>query len=304
MPNSIPQRQNEPQFIDRIAASSRAYETVKLLSKLQTGLAISAAILGPAVSFIYPEAKGWAALYAIAVLLFDVVFLEPAVKRYQELGAKIQELFDTELLELPWNSHRAQSPPDPESIRSLADAFKKRESTNRLLNWYPSDVGVIPLEYARFICQRANMRWDAALRRYFATFFVVLLMLLVFIVAGIALAMKWNASDIVVSLVLPILPSALKLVREGRKHSESASISERTKSMLESIWNAAIKGDVPSEQLREESRRLQDELYDRRKSSPTVPQWLYMRLRDDYERDMRFASGEMVKKVQTTLNVQ
>src|SRR3954447_9449984 len=134
MPNSIPEYQNQPAYIDRIAASSRAYEIVKSTSMWQTLLALSAAVLGPAVSFMFPAAKGWVALFAAAVLIGDLVFIEEKVKRYQELGAKIQELFDTTLLELPWNSHRVQSPPDPEEVKSLAEAFKKKNSTERLLD--------------------------------------------------------------------------------------------------------------------------------------------------------------------------
>ena len=72
---------------------------------------------------------GWAALYAVLILLVDVIFLEPAINRYRELGAKIQEEFDTDLFRLPWNTHRCQSHPDPEVINNLAAKFKTKEKT-------------------------------------------------------------------------------------------------------------------------------------------------------------------------------
>lgn len=298
MSNQIPVRQNLPEFINRLAASSRAYDIVKSTSKWQTASAIFVAILGPVVSFTYPDARGWVALCAVAILLADLLFFEPRVKRNQELGAKIQEVFDTYLLELPWNSHRVGSPPDHEEISSLAESFKTKGSTDRLLNWYPPAAGDIPLEYGRFVCQRANMRWDMALRRYFGGLFVALIALLVLLVCSAALALKWDASQIAVSLILPVMPIAVKLLRESRKHFDSAATSERAKNLLESIWQAALQGGSSSDQLREDSRRLQDELYDRRKGSPTVPQWLYLWLKPNYERDMHFATAEMVKQVQ------
>lgn len=127
MVNDIPERQNLPEFIDKIAASCRAYGLVKRVGTWQSALALLAAIVGPGVGFLYPDAKAWAALFAVLVLLGDLVFLEPWIKYYQEVGAKMQELFDTELLKLPWNTHRCHSQPAPELLHNLADKFKKKK---------------------------------------------------------------------------------------------------------------------------------------------------------------------------------
>ncbi|MEI8381041.1 MAG: S-4TM family putative pore-forming effector [Planctomycetota bacterium] len=303
MLNDISERQTLPEYIDKIAASSQAYGIVKSIARLQSLLVISAAILGPSVAFAYPDAKGWAALYAVAVLLLDGVFIDPAIKRYQELGARIQEEFDTDLFRIPWNSHRCHSRPDPEVINHLAAKFKKKETTDRLMNWYPVSASELPIEYGRLVCQRANMRWDAALRRYYSVFFIVILVLMVIGAAALAMYLKWEASHIVISLVLPLLPAGLKLLRECQKHQDSATVSERTKSILESIWYRGLKETVPTELFLEESRRLQDELFDRRKCSPTVPQRLYLWLRDEYERDMQFGSEKMVKDAKAKLGI-
>src|SRR4051812_2712599 len=111
MPNDIPQRQNQPEFVSRIAASTRAYEIVELIGKWQTGLAIVAAIAGPLTRFVYPAASGWAAFFACAVFVVNL-FLERLEAKYRTLGARVQEVFDTSLMDLPWNQLRCQSPPD------------------------------------------------------------------------------------------------------------------------------------------------------------------------------------------------
>lgn len=302
MLNEIPIRQNLPEFIDKIAASSRAYGNVKKLSAWQSWLAISSAVVGPIIAYKYPDAKGWAALYAGALLLIDLILLEPAVKRYQELGAKIQEVFDTSLFGLPWNTHRCQAKPDPEVLIRLATKFKANEKTDRLEGWYPSAAGEVPIDYGRLVCQRANMQWDAALRRYYSAFFVVLLLLMAVACSSLALYMKWDATQIAL-MFIPFLPAAVKLIRECQKHIESANASERTKSMLESIWSSAIQSNVSADRLLEDSRRLQDEIYDRRKNSPTVPQWLYLWLKPTYENAMRLGSGEMVADAKAKLNI-
>lgn len=301
MPNDIPQKQNLPEFIDRICASSRAYGIAKTVSAWQTFLVASAAIAGPVVAYAFPDARHWAGAYAVVILILDLVLLEPAVKRYQELGAKIQESFDTELFELPWNKHRCHAKPELEQVRSLADAFKRKENTDRLIDWYPTVIKSLPLEYGRLICQRANMVWDASLRRYYSAFFLGSIVAMFVCSFVVALYLNWEFSHIVMSLIVPIVPATLKLFREYRKHIESAAISDRTKTMLESTWMRAVDGLVPVDELRDESRRLQDELYDRRRTSPAVPQWIYRLRLFEFEKNMRFASSQMVEDAKKKL---
>lgn len=300
MPNDIPQRQNQAEFVNRIAASSRAYELVERLARWQSGLAIIAAVAGPVVRLSYPVAVPWAAYFSCGVILINLV-LERRERKYRRLGAKVQEVFDTALLNLTWNSHRCQAAPDHEEINSLAEAYRKRSTTERLLNWYPVEAGSIPLEYARFVCQRANMRWDMELRRKFAALFYVAAALAVGGLGCVALAMNWTASEVLVSLVVPALPLAVKLVQQGLKHTDSAEISERAKGMLETIWSNALVSGTDVAQLSEDARRLQDELFDRRCTTPKVPQRLYLWWKDDLERDMQFAAKQMVKEAQAKL---
>lgn len=301
MPNDIPQRQNEPEFINRIAASSRAYEIVKSTGKWQNVAAVIAALAGFGAKAFYPEASGAAALFAGGVLLADFVHSEPRQKRFRNLGARIQEVFDTQLLRISWNNHRCQSPPAPEEINRLASEFKNNEPTDRLVDWYSPNVGSLPLEYARFVCQRANMHWDMSLRRVYSAIFRGITAAIVVSICVVALATKWDAAQIAISLIMPVLPGTIKLLREAKKHGESADVSERAKRMLESAWTKALSDKADAASMELEARRLQDELFERRQGSPTVPQWLYMRLKARYEDDMHFGAGEMVKEAQAKL---
>lgn len=304
MINDIPTRQNLPEFIDRICASSRAYGIVKTIASWQSGLTLSSAIIGPLVGFAYPDYKAWGAFYAVIVLIIDVVFLEPIHTSFQTLGAKIQEMFDTDLMNIPWNTHKCNPRPDPEVLNGLANVFKKKEKTDRLVDWYPVTAGDVPIEYGRLICQRSNMSWDAALRRYYGVFFVVLMVMMLVVAGAVALILNWDASHIAVSLVLPLLPAGLKLFREFGKHRESANASERTKSILEGIWERGLTETVSSADFLHESRRLQVEIYDRRKGSPTVPQAIYFWLRDQYQDNMKFGADQMVKDAKAKVGIK
>lgn len=304
MPNDIPQKQNSDLFIDRIAASSRAYGIVKATAGWQTFFVVSSAIAGPLLGYLYPDQRHWAIAYVIAVLVIEFALLDPRAKAYQELGAKIQETFDIELFGLPWNKTRCHATLDPEMVHGLAREYKRKNSTTRFIDWYPTTAGSLPIEFGRLVCQRANMVWDASLRRYYSSFFLILIVAIIVASVAVATYLNWNASHILTSLAIPLLPATIKIYREYKKHQDSAAISEKTKSMLEATWGHALSGSVSPAELLNESRQLQDQLYDRRRSSPTVPEWIYFLRLFENERGMRFGSNEMVKQAKEKLGIE
>lgn len=103
------------------------------------------------------------------------------------------------------------------------------------------------------------------------------------------------------AVMAPLVPAALKLWREARKHHDSAAASERARYMLEGIWKQAIERPVPAAEMLEEARRLQDELFDRRKLSPTVPEMFYTWQRESYEQQMKYGAQVMVDQALSKL---
>ena len=304
MPNTIPTTQNTPEHLRLVYAASQAYAKAKEVSGWQTVLAVAVAVLGPAIAAIYPDAAIVAALLAVTAAVVDAVFLEPAAKRYQELGARIQEVFDTDLLQISWNNHRAGAKPTPEEILHLAEAFTKTATPDALQkkrDWYPVDVGPAPLEY----CAADLPAGQHALGRLAAEILRVLLHRDDRGAAHRRAALRRDeASD-----ARPVragghraaAAGGAEALREAKKHDESAAASERARTLLEGFWTKAIEQDVPPAELLEESRRLQDELFDRRKLSPTVPEKLYASLRESHEQEMKYGSQKMVDEVQAKL---
>lgn len=304
MPNEIPQRQNDPRMIDNKSASSEVYLEGKYIATWQTRFALASAVGVPAMVTLFPQMHVYGAVYSVLTLLADVIFFEPAVKRKQKTGAKIQELFDTQVLQLPWNQARVGTPPDPETVVELAEKFKnnKNNDVSRLKDWYPVDVGQVPIEFARFICQRANMRWDSALRRNYCFLFIVMLFGIVGGGLVFGVAMGWGTDKFILSIILPLLPAGLKLYREMLKHDEAATATEDAKRHLEGVWKKAIDQHVPAIELEHDARRLQDELYDRRKNTPSVPEWLYSYYRADFETQMKAGAAYMIDQALAKLS--
>lgn len=278
MPNDIPVHQNQRQFIELLKASSRSYRNAKVLTNIQTWLAVSCAVAGPLIASIAPNYKIVGTIYALGALVVDAVFLDRFSKSYQGLGARIQEVFDTDLLQIPWNKVRVQRP-DPSDIVGLASKTTDKKKLSRLFNWYPVECGKVPLEYARLICQRANMRWDYTLRERYAITLIVLLFVICVAAVVAGLVMQWNMLDFVMVIGVPLLPIIFKIWREAQKHDESVAASKRAKGILEAAWENLMEGTMTANESLHESRRLQDELYDRRKVSPTVPEFVFLFLR-------------------------
>ena len=261
-------------------------------------------LLGPGLSIVFPAFKIWGAVYAIVAVIVDLMFLEPMAKRYQQLGAKIQELFDTKLLQIPWNLIRVGAEPDADDIVGLAKRITSQKKLGELQDWYAKDVGQAPIEYARLICQRTNMRRDAKLRRYYSTAFVILLAAVCLSGVIFGLIMQWDLEGFIVSVFLPFLPLGIKIWRESRKHADSAAASNRAKELLESNWRRALSDKVLAGELLDVSRRLQDELYDRRRLSPRVPEWWYQLFREDQELEMVGGAKKLVGDVLKALSAE
>ena len=190
----------------------------------------------------------------------------------------MQEVFDTDLFQIPWNHHRADPKPTSEEILCLAETFQKTATTDVLKkkeDWYPVEISPVAIEYGRLICQRASMRWDASLRKSYAFYFTVVVVSLLAGALLYGVLKHLTLVQFVLAVVVPLLPAGVKIWREQKKHEESSAASERARSLLEAFWTQAIEQNVPPARLLEESRRLQDELFDRRRLSPPVPEWLY-----------------------------
>ena len=153
--NSIASAQNTPKFVDWLAASSLFYGRAKICMGLQFALTVPAAVISSFIIAYNPNAKIWTTFYALTAALLDALVLEQVQSYYRCLGARTQELFDCELLNLPWNELRAGARPDTEDLSDAARRFKRRRDTpSWMMSWYPAVVERLPLPLGRLICRR------------------------------------------------------------------------------------------------------------------------------------------------------
>jgi len=84
----------------------------------------------------------------VVIALMDALFLERYQSHLKKLGAKIQETFDCDVLNLPWRRLKAGDAVDTELVREEGKAYLQKQADKSYLeNWYPPVVSLLPCRW-------------------------------------------------------------------------------------------------------------------------------------------------------------
>lgn len=295
--NQIPHLQQTSRQLERLAAQRTMYSDAKIILGVQMFLAVPCAILSSTLAALYPDLKVYTLAWSVVISLLDATILSTLSNVRRRDAAKIQELFDCEALRLPWNDLKAEHRPDPEVIGFESRRYQQKDpGFMQLISWYPRVVGTIPMEFGRLVCQRANCRWDAALRRRYATWTAVILGLVTVILIAVSLIGGLTVDKLLANTLAPLLPALLLATRQIKEHLEAAGSVDKLKEHADNLWVAALQGQLDSVMLEEQARRLQDEIYDHRRKAPLIFDWIYHLLKRQHEEQMNTAAEIMVEQ--------
>ena len=221
--------------------------------------------------------------------------LERIQNHYRKLAAKTQELFDCELLHMEWPSLRAGAKPDTEDLVHAAARYKKKcPRMEKLIHWYPKAVASIPLPLARLICQRTNCWWDSSLRKKYANVLIGILIITLVGVFSISLAQGHSLEQMILTVYVPVAPAVLWTIREFCKQREAAGSLDKLRDHINSVWNDALEGKLGSDALVNESRQIQDMIFDGRSKNPLIFDWINNLVRPRHEISMNAKAEELV----------
>ncbi len=298
--NNIPSKQLQPELICLLRARYRSYASAKLVQ----GVFVILTVLLPAASLIfssdYPGAKPYLTFLTIVLLLLDVGLFERANKEKCKQGAKLQEEFDVEVMELPWNRFIVGAKVDHEDVcrSSTKPLSKKREGA--LIAWYEPCVGELPIHFGRLVCQRTNIAYDAKMRRKYSNTLLWFAVLLGVGLSVLGIAMDMRLADLLSTVWMPLSPVLTWTLREYRKHADTADKLTGLKSEWEKLWEKALKGATANE-ITVSSRELQDAIFQHRASSPLVFDWVYSFMRSDREAEANHAATKLVETAKKAL---
>jgi len=281
--NQISTKQNEQTQLERLAAQREIYSFAKRLHVLQIFITVFIPILLFLLSSIWLVLIIYTALFGILVFVFDSIILTPTIKSLKTKAAKIQELFDCDVLELEKSPLKTVSNITVEEILLNYNAHKKiATNIEKIRDWYPTNISELPISLARIICQRANCWWDSKLRiRYsnFLKYFGIIVFTSIFVFSFIS-----DVDVVTLTLYLSgLVPLFQFCSREYFEHRDAAKRLDELVCYSEQIWEYALDNSTDYHELNLNSRRLQDEIFEHRSKSPLILDKFYNLFRDQNE---------------------
>lgn len=310
--NGIAMRQMQEPNLHRLAAQRQLYTKAKRVVWLQFFLSVVVVVFISMLSLLLkshrvmgyvghqPIDMTWMVTTSgVLIAIVDLLVLSPLADRFRERAAKIQELFDCDVLQLPWNGITVGEKPSVEQVHQNAEIYRsKHQGFTVLENWYCLEADTVPLPVGRIICQRSNVWWDAELRGKFnaGVFTIAAVLFLVLFVLG--LVGDLHLKTFFTKVVAPFLPM---LLFSSRQFMHNRKTIERLSSLRVSadaaFQQAKNRSNSPAV-LDDTARRLQDNIFQHRKSSPLIFDWFYRCFRTPDEALMNVSCRELVQQYQ------
>lgn len=293
----IVDKQNELEQLRLLAAQRELYSSEKKALGWQMLIAVAVALGGSFVQTTYPAFAPYVVILGAAVALADVIWFESKKGKCQRLAAKVQEKFDCIVLRMDWRDLKAGSEPDPEDILDHSEkVISNQQLKDKLIDWYPKEIQELPLQPARIVCQRENCLYDSRLRDKYILGLKVGLGAVTIVAFIIAIVQNKDFVQSIALIVAPLIPAYVIALREIYAHSEAIDLAQRLKDHSNGLWTKALSKTLTSAELDAESRLLQDEIYDNRRRSPVIFNWVYDLLRDKNEKTLNASAQQLVNE--------
>lgn len=298
---SVVEKENQQRNIERLAAQKEMYFRAKRLFFVQfivtVLITVFLTLIGIALPFLgSPIDWNWVrGIYGVIAVIADVFLLNHFINQLRQKAASVQELFDCDVLDLEWNKVCVGEKPQPEDIKKYADEHLKRAgSYDKLKSWYAETIKEVGGIAAKVICQRSNFSYDSTIRRSFQYWLVGTTVTILAVTVLIALVMNASTRALVSMSLLPSLPILTFLGKLVKEHSTSLKNLESLRSNITSLWSDVLNGTTTN--VETTLRRIQDKIYQNRKTSPLIPEWFYNWQRPKLEQRMYYGVSELVKE--------
>lgn len=296
--NDISRKQNTQRALDLLAAQRQLYSDAKMLQLVSIIIGVPVVIIWSILVAIFPKLAVYAGLWGIVAVLLELLVFSRLQKSTQEKAAKVQQIFDCEVLQFNWGSLNCGIRVEPELIIDASSRYRHKNSNySSLQNWYPIIVEQLPIHQARIICQRCNVWWDAKLRRRYSKWVVIILFTLTVSVFLIGLIGGLNLEKFLLAVLAPLMPAFVLGLRQYNEHNEAATRLDRLRENAEILVQKTVNKKLTQQDLEMESYSFQTQIYDNRRRSPLIFDWLYSRLRDRDEEQMNKGAESLIEEL-------
>jgi hypothetical protein len=266
----ITQRQDQPEHLEKLLAYSWRYQVAQRWGTARAFGTFVLAAAGPVMSLFLPRTGELVAAISAGWLVLGRTLLTWMEQRATLDAARIQELYDTTLFHLPWNTGLVGRPPTPDDVAAAARHIK---DDSRYRNWYSIDLGSTPWPGDVLLCQRQSAVWSRRDHRDYGT--LVLLAGVGWFLIGLVIALVRDLSlaDYLIKIFLPSAPAFLDSLDLARQHWQHATSRQRLEDKIHDLWQAHTPS-LTSLTIKE-CREIQDSAYLLRRDGPRVSNLIY-----------------------------
>jgi len=280
-------------------ARSQVYREASHLQMLQLALTVIAPFLGAVMGILLADTRPYVAAASLAITVLDVALIDRAQRRRLKLAARICEEFDTEVLQMPWNSSAAGKKVEPETIAETARKWPHGDAG--LSDWYSTPIRLAPLHLGRIICQRSNFWYDAKLRERYSFQLLTGAALLVVALAAAGLMARLDWSAFVATILTPAAPLLIWAWRDFYRQHDAVEGLKAGKAEAESLWELAVSGGCDEQECARRSRELQNTIFARRAANPLLFPGIYRKSADDMNVQMRAGAEALLRQAGVAL---
>jgi hypothetical protein len=296
--NGISKRQNESGNIELLAAQRELYSEAKRMTFIQFVISVLFPITLPILRNLCINSNrqlAFIVLLSILLVIFNVFYFEKTVKSKRLAAAKIQELFDTNVLKIKWNEEVCGSKIFAHSgVKLKAEQYKKKSvSLDNLMDWYSKHYSSVDISAGRIMCQKVNVTWDNEVREKFQKFLLLVLIASSVLVISYAIVENKTFTETLISIIAPLFPIGLYIFKRYCENKETIVRIEKLNNRLEIVWESLMNKETKVIELEISSRKLQDSIFKHRSNALMIWDWFYFKYRTNQEVDM----GEVVQMV-------
>jgi hypothetical protein len=301
MRNDILTRQNKQEELERLAAQRELYSAAKRIFASQGILTVVIPVVLACFAIVFESWAPYIAWYGIAIFAIDLLAIDPQIKKLKTKAAKIQELFDCSVLQLSYSELKTVNEITVEDVLRYYKAHQKiATNIEKIKDWYPAAIAAVNLPVARIICQRSSCWWDKKLREeYCQRIKYIMIAIIVGIITGCLFAKTGTVQLILIfSALVPFFQFTIK------QYNDNIDMNcrlEQLSNYIEQVWRDIVRGTVGDPELKNESRRIQDGIYDSRTLSPLIFDFFYKRSRTGNELTMNEAAQKLVDQYEEAI---
>jgi hypothetical protein len=278
-------RQNSDDAFRLLLAQRRLYSRAKRWQNTRWIGLFLLGIAAPFISLLVPVlAVAVGALTGIWLFVGRTV-ISTTVARTITKAAVVQEELDLYIFDMPKTIERAYRP-TIEEIQLLIQVKKRKKLVTLqalLINWYDIDISY-PGAATIAIAQRANCSYSYRLIRTFVLILSCFSILWITFLIVLSALSGLSFGLVLLGVIFPVLPAALDVA----EYIRISLFAAQERGNLARTIEVRLKDKVPITGL--ELVSWQTEIYDLRRATPLVPDWLYKLSRSRNEKTMRLAS--------------